>query len=85
MTHICKIPFKGTAAEVVAKIRTSVEKASGRLVGDEVQGTFQVKVLGGDVAGKYLIICQDLNVSIEKKPFYLAYFSIENYLKDNIS
>lgn len=78
------INFSGTAASIVANIRSQLQQQGGNLNGDENSGTFNVKVLGSSIEGSYTITGSQLNVTITDKPFFLGCGQIESFLKQRI-
>lgn len=78
------IGFTGSAADMVAKIRSQIEKQGGTFNGDDTSGSFSVKVMGSTIAGSYTISGSEINVTITDKPFFVGCGMIESFLKSQI-
>lgn len=79
------IGFTGSAADMVAKIKSQIEQQGGSFNGDENSGSFSVKVLGSTIAGSYTITGSEINITITDKPFFISCSQIESFLKGHIS
>jgi hypothetical protein len=77
-------PFTGTAAALIATLQTQVVNNGGTFNGDTNSGSFSVSVLGSDVVGTYTITGQNLDVVINKKPFFASCSAIQNYIASHI-
>jgi len=75
-----KIPFTGSAQQLVDKARKLVEENGGTFQGDTSKGQFSVK----GVKGRYQIQGQTLIVFIDEKPRIVACWVIEKIIKDNL-
>jgi len=80
------IPFTGTAADVVEKIRDQVVAQSGTFSGDASSGKFDVGTPVGRIAGNYSITTpQQIDVNITKKPGLIPTCNqIEDYIVNHI-
>jgi len=78
------ITFPGTAADIVSKIRSQIQQQGGTFNGDTNAGSFSVKVLGSTIAGNYTITGQQINITIDDKPFFVGCGQIESFLKSHI-
>lgn len=78
------IGFTGSAADMVAKVQSQIEKQGGSFNGDDSSGSFSVKVLGSTIAGSYTITGSEINVTITDKPFFVGCSQIEGFLKSQI-
>jgi hypothetical protein len=77
--------FTGTADALVANLKTQVQNNGGTFTGDSSSGSFSVSVVGSDVSGTYTIAGQQLNVEIDKKPFFASCSAIEKFLSSHLS
>jgi hypothetical protein len=78
------IPFSGSAIDVLNRAKTAVQSQGGAFRGDQNSGAFQISVLGSAIKGSYEVSGQDLNITIESKPFLLPCNTIEGYLRNQI-
>lgn len=78
------ISFSGSADVVVAKAKKAVESQNGQFSGDSNSGNFSVSVFGNTIVGSYITMAQQLQVTIEEKPFLLPCNAIEGFLKTQL-
>ena len=78
-------PFTGTPDTFVATLKAQVQNNGGTFNGDTSSGSFTVPVLGSDVEGTYTITGQDLNVIINKKPFFASCGAIQKFISSHIA
>ncbi|MDQ6757218.1 MAG: hypothetical protein M3004_09815 [Bacteroidota bacterium] len=78
-----KIPFSGNAQHVLNKARTAVEGQGGTFNGHESSGEFEVSVMG-TIKGSYLVMGNELDITIDSKPMFVSCGMIESFLKNKI-
>jgi hypothetical protein len=78
------IPFSGSPSEVLQKAQAAIQGQGGLFRGDDMSGIFQLTVLGSDIRGSYNISGQDLNVTIDSKPFMIPCGTIRSYLTKHL-
>lgn len=78
------IEFSGSADTILAKAKSAVEGQGGMFEGDLNSGNFHVSVFGSTIGGSYFVTGQQLDLSIDKKPFLVPCSTIEGYLKKEI-
>jgi hypothetical protein len=78
------IPFSGSPTDVLSRAKTAVQGQGGAFKGDENAGAFQISVMGSTIKGSYTISGQDLNVTIDSKPFLIPCNTIEGFLKNQM-
>lgn len=78
-----KIPFSGSAEQVLNRARTAVEGQGGTFSGNETSGSFQVSVMG-TITGAYLVTANELDISIDSKPMFVSCGMIESFLKSKL-
>ena len=78
------IPFSGSPQDVLGRAKSAVNKQGGAFQGDENSGLFQVNVLGSAIKGSYTVSGQELNITIDSKPFLIPCGTIENFLRNQI-
>jgi hypothetical protein len=78
------IPFSGTSVDVLNRAKSAVQNQGGAFKGDQRSGAFQVNVLGSAIKGSYTVSGQELNITIESKPFLIPCNTIENFLRNQI-
>jgi hypothetical protein len=79
-----RIPFKGSADEVLSKARNAVQGQGGNFSGDSSTGSFDVTAFGNTIKGSYTVAGSDLNIIIDSKPFFLPCSTIEGFLKNQL-
>jgi hypothetical protein len=79
------IEFQGPATDIVAKMKSEIQKQGGTFNGDDAAGSFSVKVLGSTIAGSYTIAGSQINITIDSKPFFVSCSQIESFLKSYIN
>jgi hypothetical protein len=79
--HSFSVNFPGAAQEVIAKAKGAIEKAGGKLGGDEKKGDFSVPTPAGTVKGVYTITGQSFAVDITDKPFVVPGSAIESQVR----
>lgn len=78
-----KIPFTGSAEQVLNRARTAVEGQGGTFSGDETSGSFEVSVMG-TIKGSYILMGNELDISIDSKPMFVGCGMIEGFLKSKL-
>ena len=79
------IPFSGEAGIILEKAKAAIEGQQGVFTGDSNSGNFEVTVFGNMIRGTYLVIGQDLDITITKKPFIIPCSTIEGLLRSKSS
>lgn len=78
-----KIPFSGSAEQVLNRARTAVEGQGGTFSGNESSGSFQVSVMG-TIIGNYTVNGNELEIDIDSKPMFVSCGMIEGFLKSKL-
>ncbi len=78
-----KIPFSGSAQQVLNVAKSAVESQGGNFSGDENGGEFQISVMG-TIKGSYTLIGNELQINIDSKPMFVSCGMIEGFLKSKI-
>lgn len=78
-----KIPFSGSAPQILNRARTAVEGQGGTFTGDETTGRFEVSVMG-TIKGSYTVMGNELDISIDSKPMFVGCSMIESFLKNKL-
>lgn len=78
------IPFSGTPADILNKAEAAIHDQGGHFRGDEMGGAFELTVLGSSINGSYRISGQELNVTIDNKPFMIPCSTIQSYLTKHL-
>lgn len=74
------IPFSGSPADILNRAQAAIQDQGGQFRGDDASGAFKLSVLGSDITGSYSISGQELNVTIDSKPFMIPCSTIQSYL-----
>lgn len=74
------IPFSGSPTDVLHRAEAAIHDQGGHFKGNDMSGFFQLTVLGSEIKGSYNISGQDLNVTIDSKPFMIPCSTIQSYL-----
>lgn len=80
-----KIPFSGSAEEIMNKAKSTVQSQGGNFSGDTNAGSFDVTVFGNTIKGSYTVSGADLDIVIDSKPFLLPCSTIESFLKGQLA
>jgi hypothetical protein len=78
------IPFSGSPADVLTRAKSAVQNQGGAFRGDDSSGAFQISVMGSSIKGSYTVSGQDLNITIDSKPFLIPCNTIEGFLRNQI-
>ncbi|MBT1703825.1 hypothetical protein [Chryseosolibacter indicus] len=78
------IPFTGTPSDVLNRAKSAVQSQGGAFNGNESSGAFQVSVMGSAIKGSYTVVGNDLNITIDSKPFLIPCSTIEGFLRSQI-
>ena len=74
------IPFSGSPSEIFNRAQAAIKDQGGMFRGDDSSGVFELTVLGSSISGTYQMTGQELNVTIDNKPFMIPCSTIQNYL-----
>lgn len=75
------IPFSGTPGDVLNRAKSAVKSQGGGFRGDEKSGAFDISVMGSSIRGSYQVVGQELNITIDTKPFLIPCNTIESFLR----
>lgn len=78
------IPFSGSPGEILHKAQAAIHNQGGHFRGDDNSGAFQLTVLGSEIRGSYNISGQELNITIDSKPFLIPCSTIQGYLAKHL-
>ena len=78
------LPFTGDPASMLSKAKSAVQKQGGNFTGDAGSGNFDLSVFGNTIAGSYTVSGQQLNVTIDSKPFLIPCSTIESFLRSQL-
>jgi len=78
-----KIPFSGSAPQIINKARTAVQTQGGTFTGDETTGSFEVSIMG-TIKGSYSVMGNELDIFIDSKPMFVGCSMIESFLKNKL-
>lgn len=68
--------------ELVTKLRSAIlSQSNAQFEGDDTSGVFGLTAMGFDIAGKYTIEGDDIEVNITDKPFLVSCSRIESELR----
>lgn len=71
------VKYPGDKTELLNKIKSAVG-SKGNLNGNEQQGSFEGSTPVGSFEGSYKIDGDDINITIEKKPFLVSHSRIKD-------
>jgi hypothetical protein len=70
----------------LAKATEEIKSAGGSIRGDARSGEFTVAIpVLGVVAGKYVVVATELQITITQKPFLVRHDSIQSYVRQHIA
>jgi hypothetical protein len=78
------IPISGSAEQMLAKAKKTVESQGGQFNGDANSGSFNVKVMG-TIEGSYTVSGNELLININNKPMFIPCGTIEGFLKSQLT
>lgn len=78
------IPFSGSPADILSRAEAAIHDQGGHFRGDDMSGDFLLTVFGSEIKGSYNISGQDLNVTIDSKPFMIPCSTIQSYLTKHL-
>jgi hypothetical protein len=78
------IDFAESATVLVEKMKSKILNQGGTFTGDESGGSLSVSLMGSGLSGSYLINGQQMEITIEKKPFFVSCNQIKSYLEGNL-
>lgn len=79
------VSFKGSAEEIFNKTKSAVESQGGNFEGDLSGGKFNVSVLSNTISGSYVVMGNELQVTITSKPVFLPCNAIQSFLNSKLS
>lgn len=80
-----RIPFSGSPAEVFNRAEAAIHDHGGHFRGDDMGGIFELTVLGSTISGSYQVSGQELDVTIDNKPFMIPCSTIQSYLARHLN
>lgn len=78
------IPFSGSPADVLSRAQAAIKSQGGLFRGDDTSGMFELTVLGSAIRGSFSISGQQINVTIDSKPFMIPCSTIQSYLTKHL-
>jgi hypothetical protein len=78
------IPFSGSPTDVLMRAKTAVQGQGGAFRGNEKSGSFDISVMGSSIRGSYVVDGQQLNITIDSKPFLIPCSTIEGFLRTQL-
>lgn len=78
------INFTSAASAMIKNLQSKATSQGGTFTGDETSGTINVPVLGSHISGSYTIVGQQMNLTIDHKPFLISCNQIESFLVGNL-
>lgn len=78
------IDFSDSATVLVENLKAKILSQGGTFTGDESGGSFGVSLMGSSLSGSFLIDEQQMEITIDKKPFFVSCNQIKAYLEGNL-
>lgn len=78
------IPFTGSSVDLLNRAQAAIQEQGGHFRGDDSSGFFELTVLGSEIKGSFNVTGQELNVTIDSKPFMIPCSTIEHYLSKQL-
>ena len=78
------IPFSGSPLDILNKAKSAVDSQGGNFEGDTQGGSFDLSVFGNTIKGSYTVSGQNLQITVDEKPFLIPCSTIEGFLKNKI-
>lgn len=79
------VTFKGSAEDIFKKTKTTVEGQGGTFDGNISGGTFNVSLMSNTISGSYIVVGNELQITIESKPVFLPCNAIQSFLSSKLS
>jgi hypothetical protein len=74
------ISFNQPASVMIANLQAKATSQGGTFTGNGISGTINVPVLGSYISGSYTIAGQEMQLTIDHKPFLISCNQIEIFL-----
>lgn len=68
----------------MSRAEAAIHDQGGHFRGDDMSGAFQLTVLGSEIRGSNNISGQDLNITIDSRPFMISCSTIQSYLTKHL-
>ncbi|MEO5603685.1 MAG: hypothetical protein ABIR06_22385 [Cyclobacteriaceae bacterium] len=78
------IPFSGEPSSILSRAQSAIQDQGGQFKGDDMSGAFQLSIMGSEIRGSYIISGQDLDITIDSKPFLIPCGTIQSYLTKHL-
>ena len=78
------IPFSGSPSDLLLRAQAAIHEQGGQFRGDDSSGFFNLTVLGSEIKGSFNVSGQELNVTIDSKPFMIPCSTIQSYLTKHL-
>ena len=78
------IDFAESVTVLVEKMKSKILTQGGTFTGDESGGSLSVSLMGSSLSGSFLIDEQQMEITIDKKPFFVSCNQIKAYLEGNL-
>jgi len=79
------IPFAGSASSLVATIRGKILANNGSFSGEDTSGNFSIQAVGASIEGSYAISGNEMEITVQKKPFFVSCNMIRDYVTANLT
>ncbi len=84
--HSFIVKLKDEISSVLSKMKSLVMGKGGSFEGNEENGSFEGKTVLGTIKGEYRSISDDeIEITIDNKPFLVSYSTIESEIKKYLS
>ncbi len=60
------------------------KKLGGNFNGDTSAGNFDITIMGNTITGSYNIAGNQINITVDDKPFFVPCSTIESFLKSKL-
>jgi hypothetical protein len=78
------IPFSGSPSDLLQRAQAAIHEQGGQFRGNDTSGFFNLTVLGSEIKGSFNVSGQELNVTIDSKPFMIPCSTIQSYLTKHL-
>jgi hypothetical protein len=84
--HSFIIKLKDEVSSVLRKMKSIITGKGGSLQGNKEAGSFEGKTILGTIKGEYRCVSDDeIEITIDEKPFLVSYSTIESEIKKYLS
>lgn len=78
------IPVSGPPIDTLKRAASAVRGQGGTFNGDSLSGSFEIGVMGSTIRGSYVVSGDQIEITIDSKPFLIPCSTIESFLRNQL-